>query len=128
MAFKDPAEQALQRFEARRYANRCSNQEGMMERADTLREICRLTHMPIPSNLMEVSEAQDARRRLVLIAEQRAKALITNQIAAWAKADEQRRGKLQISMIDDWTNLTGHMGHLRTWAQRQFTLAQQLEQ
>ncbi|CAB1369830.1 hypothetical protein [Denitratisoma oestradiolicum] len=128
MAFKDPAERALLRFEARRYANRCGNQEGMIERADTLREVCRLTNMPIPATLMEVSEALDARRRLILIAEQRAKTLITDQIAAWSKADEQRRGKLQVTMIDDWTNLTGHMGHLRTWAQRQFMLAQQLEQ
>lgn len=127
MAFKDPAERALLRFEARRYATRCNNQEGMIERADTLREVCRLTQMPVPATLMEVSEALDARRRLILIAEQRAKALITHQIAAWAKADEQRRSKLQVSMMGDWTNLTGHMGHLRTWAKRQFTLAQQLE-
>lgn len=128
MAFKDPAERSLQRFEARRYASRCGNQEGMMERADTLREVCRLTHMPIPATLMEVSEALDARRHLILVAEQRAKALIADQIAAWAKADELRQGKLQVSMLDDWTNLTGPMGHLRTWAHRQFTLAQQLEQ
>lgn len=127
MSSRDPADQALLRFEARRYANRCSNQEAMIERADTLREISRLTYLPIPSSLMEANDAQEAHRRLVVLAEQRAKTVIADQIAAWVKADKDQREKLRLRITDDWNSLTGHLGHLRTWAQRQFTLAQRLD-
>jgi hypothetical protein len=97
----------------------------MIERADSLREICRLAFTTIPSSLYTVMEARDAQRRITQTAEDRAKAVINEQIAAWLKAEPEYREKHRAAMTDDWAGLTGALGHLRTWAQRQLNVAEQ---
>jgi hypothetical protein len=97
----------------------------MIERADSLREISRLSITTVPSNLYTVMEARDAQRRIVQAAEDRAKALINEQIAAWLKAEPEYREKHRSYMVEEWSGMSGALGHLRTWAQRQFNIAEQ---
>ncbi|HQR03776.1 MAG: hypothetical protein JSR19_05990 [Proteobacteria bacterium] len=125
MPSRDSADRTVLRLETRRFFTRCENQMSMIERADTLREISRLAHLPVPASLYDVLEARDIHRRLQLSAEQRARQLINDQIAAWLRAEQERRAKLRGQMLEDWSNLTGPLGHLRTWAQRQLTTAEQ---
>ncbi|HEY6897184.1 MAG TPA: hypothetical protein VI279_07975 [Rhodocyclaceae bacterium] len=125
MAYNDPAQRSVMRFETRRYASRCEEQARNIERADTLREVARLSTVHLPSNLQGAEEAREAQRRLLIAAEQKAKDLVAEHIAAWIKAEPERRDKLRSQMNDDWANLSGPLGHLRTWAQRQFTAAEQ---
>lgn len=116
MAYNDPADKAMIRLEARRFATRCDGNEGLIQRADSLREIARLASLPIPFRISSEFEARDAQRRLVLAAEERAKELIVAHIDALVKADEARRQGLKNRMTDEWANLTGVLGHLRHWA------------
>lgn len=97
----------------------------MIQRADTLREVSRLANFMLPSALYVVTEARNAQRRVIDTAVDRAKELINEQIEVWSKAEPEYRGKHRAAMYEDWTHLTGNLGHLRTWAQRQFTTAEQ---
>lgn len=97
----------------------------MIERADSLRELSRLINFTVPSNLYTVTEARDAQRRVVQAAEDRVRALINEQIDAWLKAEPEYRDKHRANMVDEWAGLTGGLGHLRTWAQRQLNTAEQ---
>lgn len=125
MARPDPAEQALLRLELRRYATRCDSQERMIERADSLREVVRLASLSIPSSLYSEMPARDAQRKVLQAAENRAKTLIKEHIDAWLKAEPEFREKHRARMDDEWTSLTGVLGHLRPWAVRQLTTADQ---
>lgn len=125
MARADPAEQALIRLELRRYTTRCESQERMIERADSLRELSRLAGLSVPSRLFSELPALDAQRKVALAAENRAKTLIGEHINAWLKAEPEFREKHRIRMDDEWASLTGHLGHLRPWALRQLTIAEQ---
>lgn len=125
MAHFDPADRALMRLETRRYVSRCETQEHTIIRADTLREISRLANMNLPANLYDSNEARDAQRHVVLMAEERARELIKQQIDNCLRAEPDHRDKLRNHMDEDWRNLTGPLGHLRTWAQRQLAIAEQ---
>ena len=125
MAFNDPAEKALTRLEVRRYVGRCENNEGLVQRADSLRELSRLAAMTIPNKVAGEFEARDAQRRLVMAVEERAKALIGEQIAALLKSEGDRRASQRGKIIEDWANLTGPLGHLRTWAKGKLIQAEQ---
>jgi hypothetical protein len=125
MARPDPAEQALLRLELRRYTTRCDSQERMIERADSLREVVRLASLSIPSSLYSEMPARDAQRKVLQAAENRAKTLIKEHIDAWLKAEPEFREKYRARMDDEWTSLTGVLGHLRPWAVRQLTTADQ---
>jgi hypothetical protein len=121
---RDPTEKALIRLELRRFAARCDNQEGLIQRADTLRELSRLSLMSLPYSLSDQHEAQDLRRHLQLAAETRARDLIQERIDAYVRADPEHREKIRTSMLEDWTNLTGHLGFLRPWAKTRFEQAE----
>jgi hypothetical protein len=97
----------------------------MIERADSLREVSRLASLSVPSKLFTTTEARDAQRRVVQAAEDRAKALIGDQIDAWLRAEPEYRDKHRASIFDEWSTLSGGLGHLRGWAQRQFSTAEQ---
>jgi hypothetical protein len=125
MARADPAEQALIRLELRRFAGRCDTQEGLIRRADTLREVARLANVAIPYKLSTEYEARDIQRRVVLTAEERAKELIVEQVELFSRSDGDFRDKLRGKMRDDWANLTGLLAHLRTWANNKITVAEQ---
>lgn len=125
MARSDPADRALLRLETRRFASRCETQEHTITRADTLREVSRLATINLPPNLYDSNEARDAQRRVLLMAEDKAKELIKQQIDNCLRAEPDHRDKLRSHMDEDWRNLTGPLGHLRTWAARQFTIAEQ---
>lgn len=125
MSRGDPADQALQRLELRRYLTRCESQQRMIERADSLREVSRLSTLSAPSSLYTVMEARDAQRNVLLAAEDRAKTLIKEQIDAWLKAEPEYRDKHRSQMNDEWANLTGGLGQLRAWALRQINAADQ---
>lgn len=125
MARADPAEQALIRLELRRFSARCDTQEGLIRRADTLREVARLTSMAVPYKLSNEFEARDYQRRVLLTAEERARELIVEQVEAWTRADGDFREKLQGKMRDDWANLTGQLAHLRSWANSKLITAEQ---
>jgi len=125
MAMHDPAEKSLIRMELRRFASRCENQEGLVQRADTLRELARLATIPLPYKLAEQHEAKDLQRHLLLAAEARARDLIQERIDAYMRADPDHREKIKTQMFEDWTNLTGHLGHLRPWAKTRFDQAEQ---
>lgn len=125
MAMHDPAEKALIRMELRRFAANCDNQEGLIQRADTLRELARLANIPLPYKLAEQHEAKDLQRHLRLAAETRARDLIQERIDACMRADPDHREKLKSQMFEDWNNLTGQLGHLRPWAKIRFDQAEQ---
>lgn len=125
MARADPAEQALIRLELRRFESRCDTQEGLIRRADTLREIARLANIAIPYKLASEYEARDHQRRVGLIADERARELITEQVDLYARSDGEFRDKLRLKMRDDWANLTGPLGHLRSWANSRLQVAEQ---
>lgn len=125
MAYNDPAEKALLRLEVRRYVGRCENNEGLVQRADSLRELARLAATALPYRIANEMEAREAQRRLLLATEDRAKELILEHVAAFVKAEEDHRVGLRNKMVEDWANLTGPLAHLRTWAKGRLTLAEQ---
>lgn len=125
MGSNDQAEKALLRLEMRRFVGRCENNEGLVQRADSLRELARLASMSVPYRISAENGARDAQRRLVLVAEERAKELIVAQVAAFSRASEDHRGGLRSKIAEDWANLTGALGHLRTWAKSKLTQAEQ---
>jgi hypothetical protein len=58
-------------------------------------------------------------------AEDRARALIQEQIQNYSRAEDNQREKQKRAMIDAWANLTGPLGNLRTWAQSKLASADQ---
>lgn len=127
MARADPAEQALIRLELRRFVSRCDMQEGLIRRADTLREIARLVNIAVPYKLSNELDAREYQRRVALTAEDRARELITEQVAEFNRAEGDFKNKLRAKMRDDWSNLTGPLGHLRNWANTRLLAAEQNE-
>lgn len=126
MAFRDPVDKNLLRMEGRRFASRCDAQISSIERADTLREVSRLaTSIVLPFTLSDDYVARDALRLVQLRAEDRARALIEEQIQNFARAEEAHREKHKRAMLDAWANLTGPLGHIRTWAQSKLIAAEQ---
>jgi len=125
MALRDPIDRNLLRLEARRFASRCDTQVALIQRADTLHEVSRLANMPLPYSLTEDQTAHDARRLVLNAAEDRARELISEQIAIYLKAEPVAHGKLKRAMLDAWANLTGPLGHLRPWAMSRLTTAEQ---
>lgn len=118
MAFHDPVDKNMLRMEARRFAARCDGQISLIERADTLREVSRLaTLVALPFALTDDDTARDSLRLVHMRAEDRARELILEQLQNYARAEENQHQKLRRAMLDTWTNLTGPIGHLRTWAQ-----------
>lgn len=116
MARIDYADRNIQRMELRRFAVRCDTQEGLIQRADNLREVFRLTAVTVPSALADDIEARDLKRRILRKAEERAQEIILEQIEKYGKAEAEFRENFKNRMLDDWTNLTGPLSHLRPWA------------
>ena len=125
MTRADPAEQALIRLELRRFMTRCDMQEGLIQRADSLREVGRLQNITIPYKLSHEFEARDLQRKVQQLAEQRARELVTEQIDVYLRGEPGFREKMRSQMRDDWANLTGPLGHLRAWAQSRLNVAEQ---
>ncbi len=125
MARADPAEHALIRLELRRFESRCDAQEGLIRRADTLREVARLANIAVPYKLTNEFEARDHQRRVNLIAEERARELIVELVDLFSRSEGEFREKLRLKMRDDWANLTGPLGHLRSWANNRLQVAEQ---
>ncbi|MCK9381239.1 MAG: hypothetical protein M0P95_09250 [Sulfuritalea sp.] len=126
MAFRDPVDKNLLRMEARRFIARCEGQVALIERADTLREVSRLaTLITLPFSLIEDDTARDGLRLVQMRAEDRARELILEQLKQFGRAEENQREKLKRGMLDTWANLTGPLGHLRTWAQTKLQAVEQ---
>jgi len=125
MARVDYADRSILRMESRRFAARCDSQEGLIQRADSLREVLRLTSIPMPSALADDMDARDIKRRLVRRAEDRAQELILEQIERYQKAEADFRENYKTRMLDDWTNLTGPLAHLRAWAKGKLLASEQ---
>lgn len=126
MALRDPVDKNLQRMEGRRFATRCDAQVSSIERADTLREVARLaTSLTLPFAISEDYTARDALRLVQTRAEDRARELIQEQLQNYVRAEEILREKQRRTMLDSWANLTGPLGHLRTWAQSKLMAAEQ---
>ncbi|MCX8087456.1 MAG: hypothetical protein N3C63_11260 [Rhodocyclaceae bacterium] len=121
----DPTERALIRLELRRFATRCEMQLDLIQRADTLREVARLAHLPLPYKLADEYEARDLARRVVQQAEERARQLISEQIEAYARGERDFREKLRGRLREEWSHLTGPLGHLRTWANNKLAAVEQ---
>ena len=63
MALRDPVDKNMQRMEARRFTARCEAQASYIERADTLREVARLsTSIVLPYSLTTDDVSRDALR------------------------------------------------------------------
>jgi hypothetical protein len=126
MALRDPVDKNMQRMEARRFTARCEAQASSIERADTLREVSRLsTSIVLPYSLSADEASRDALRLVQNRAEERARELIQEQLQNLARADESQREKHKRAMLDAWANLTGPLGHLRTWAQSKLVALEQ---
>ena len=126
MALRDPADKNLLRMEGRRFAARCDAQVSSIERADTLREVARLaTSLTLPFAISEDYTARDALRLVQTRAEDRARELIQEQLQNYVRAEEILREKQKRAILDSWANLTGPLGHLRTWAQSKLLAAEQ---
>lgn len=126
MAFHDPTDKNMLRMEARRFAARCEAQISSIERADTLREVSRLaTSLTLPYEVSADYTARDALRLVQTRAEDRARELIQDQVQNFIRAEDNQRDKQKRAMLDSWTNLTGPLGSLRTWAQSKLSAAEQ---
>jgi hypothetical protein len=125
LARADPTEQALIRLEMRRFTARCEAQEGLIRRADTLREVARLASIAVPYKLAAEYEARDCQRRVATVAEERARELIVEQVELFSRGESDFREKQRLKMREDWANLTGPLGHLRTWANNRLQVAEQ---
>lgn len=126
MALRDPVDKNLLRMEGRRFAARCDAQVSSIERADTLREVARLaTSLTLPFAISEDYTARDALRVVQTRAEDRARELIQEQLQNYVRAEEILREKQKRAILDSWANLTGPLGHLRTWAQSKLMAAEQ---
>jgi len=125
MARADPAEHAMIRMELRRFIARCDMQEGLLQRADGLREVARLSSIQLPYKLANEIEARDAQRRVAFKAEERARELITGQVDAFRHSEGDFQKKLRGKMREDWANLTGPLAHLRAWANSKLLVAEQ---
>ena len=127
MAFHDPVERRVLQFAERRYRARCDNDERMLERADSMREVSRIANQALPGDLYNSEAALDIRRHLVRAAEERAHAIIHEQLSAWIKAEPEFREKLRHQLEADWQNLTGVLAPLRISANNRFHAVQQGE-
>jgi hypothetical protein len=126
MALRDPVNQNLLRMEVRRFASRCEAQVSSIERADNLREVSRLaTGLTLPFAISSDYTARDELRLVTTRAEDRARELIQEQIQNFLRCEDNQREKQERAMLDSWANLTGPLGHLRTWAQSKLVVAQQ---
>ena len=126
MALRDPVDKNMLRMEARRFAARSEAQVSSIERADSLREVSRLmTTIMLPYSLTADDVARDSLRLVQTRAEDRARELIQEQLQNLARADENQREKHKRAMLDAWANLTGPLGHLRSWAQSKLLAAEQ---
>ena len=126
MALRDPVDKNMLRMEARRFVARCEAQVSSIERADTLREVSRLTtSIMLPYSLTADDLSRDSLRLVQTRAEDRARELVQEQLQNLARADENQRAKHRRAMLDAWANLTGPLGHLRTWAQSKLMAAEQ---
>lgn len=126
MALRDPVDKNMLRMEARRFTARCEAAVSSIERADNLREVSRMaTSVHLPYTLSADDGSRDSLRLLQTRAEGRARELIQEQLHNLARADESQREKHRRTMLDAWTNLTGPLGHLRTWAQSKLLAAEQ---
>ncbi len=125
MARADPAERAMIRLELRRFTSRCVMQEGLIRRADSLREVARLTSIHVPYRLSNEIEARDHQCRVTQTAEERAREIITAQVDAFKRSEGDFQEKLRGKMREDWANLTGQLAHLRTWANSRLLVAEQ---
>lgn len=125
MSRADPTEQALIRLELRRFVARCDQQEGLIRRADTLREVTRLASVTIPYKISNEIESRDWRLRVRHAAEERARELIEEQIRVFVRAEPIYREKQRGKMREDWINLSGALAHLRNWAQSKLNTAEQ---
>lgn len=128
MAQYDPTQKSLIRMELRRFASRCQSNEGLLQRADSLREVARLATISVPYRISGEHDARDLQRRLQLVAEDRAKELILEQIAAIFKVDANSRSGIRNKVADDWAALTGPLAHLRHWATLKLAAAGQMQQ
>lgn len=127
MALRDPVDKNMLRMAARRFAAHCEAQASSIERADTLREVSRLaTSIVLPYALTADDGSRDSLRLVQTRAEDRARELIQEQLQNLARAEENQREKQKRAMLDAWANLTGPLGHLRTWAQSKLVAAEQL--
>ena len=125
MARGDPAEKAALLLEARRFANRCDMQIALIQRADALRELTRLSGIALPYALAEDFGSRDAQRRVAIMAEDRAKEIIEWQIEQYQRAEQDRKEILERKMLEEWSNLTGPLSHLRHLAQSKLLASQQ---
>ncbi len=126
MALRDPVDKIMLRMEERRFATRSDGQISLIERADTLREVSRLaSSLSLPYVLSASDAARDSLRLLHTRAEDRARALIQEQLQHYVRAEEANREKYRRAMVDAWANLTGPLGHLRAWAQDKLRVARQ---
>jgi len=123
---RDPVDRNMIRLESRRYQTKCEAQIALVRRADTLREISRLALLPLPYSLTEDYSTRDAQNSVQTAAEDRARELITDQIANYLRAEPVAREKFRRLVMDGWTNLTGPLGHLRGWAQSKLLAAEQI--
>lgn len=123
---RDPVDRNIIRLESRRYVTKCETQIALVRRADTLREISRLALLPLPYSLTEDYGSRDAQNSVRTAAEDRARELITDQIANYLRAEPVAREKFRRLVMDGWSNLTGPLGHLRGWAQSKLLAAEQI--
>ena len=118
MALRDPVDKNMLRMEARRFAGRCEAQILSIERADSLREVGRLASLiSLPYSLNADDMSRDALRMVQTRAEDRARELIQEQLHNLERAEGAKRDNLKRAILDSWSNLTGPLGHLRSWAQ-----------
>jgi hypothetical protein len=123
MAIRDTADRSMLRMQVQRYVTRCEGQASQIQRADSLREISRLASMPLSYPLSDEPQARDAQRQLQTQAEDRAREIIIDQIKAYERAEESAQSSLLHNMNEAWSNLTGPLGHLRTWATKKLAAA-----
>jgi ADP-dependent phosphofructokinase/glucokinase len=122
---RDPIDRNLLRLEGRRFTTKCEAQVASIRRADTMREVARMSSMPVPPSLYEEYTARDAAREVLTAAEDRVRELVHEQIQGWLRAEPIAQDKIKKSLLDSWANLTGSVGHLRPWALAKLAAAEQ---
>jgi hypothetical protein len=125
MSVRDPINRNMARMQERRFAARCQSQIFSIERADTLRELSRLSSISVPYTMPDDILARDSVRDVKEHAEERARDLIREQLKDFLRAEDILRDKLKRRMQESWMDLTGPLGSLRSWAANKLLLAEQ---
>ena len=121
---RDPLNRNLVRLESRRFLAKCEAQIALIRTVEHVRDVVRLATLSLPYLLGDDSSAREAQREMLVVADERARELISRHVDHYSRAEPMVRVKYKRQVMDCLTELTGPLAHLRSWAQTKLTNAE----